>query len=248
MIESAGFTLPNTGDCPCASATGAPVCADKFGGAAALHHDLSTLFPLLHAGDIHGLAFATNHRERVVRFDRFGLSCGRYRLVEHHLMLAGFHRLHLVAGAGVGRATAHQRQESREARTKEESGDAAMFCRHNWFVVRGRTGLLVRLGFEDWHYARGTALHYGVKPYRLLFLFFHSNGAFAGFGGAVECRVASALVTSVLEFGDFALAMAVSAQFGAAAAACVFAYDLGWLAMRVVDLLPICPLLRAKRR
>ena len=94
VSKHTGFTPPNTDNRPSAAATSARVCADKFGAPAALHHDLSTLLPLLHAGDIYGLAFATNHREGVVRFNLFGLSCGRDWLVEHHHMLAALHRLH----------------------------------------------------------------------------------------------------------------------------------------------------------
>ena len=88
--------------------------ADEFSRLAVLVQDLSALYALLNASDPDGLALGAYHRHGVIGF-QLGEFLGRLYLIEHHLVLAALHRLHLVATAGVGRAAAGKRQDDHES-------------------------------------------------------------------------------------------------------------------------------------
>lgn len=136
VFEFSCGTLADTRYRPCASATGARVSADQFGGWAACHQEFCTLHPLSHSGGIYCLAFGTGHYEGVVRLHLIGLFLG-LNFIEHHLVLAAFHRLHLIAGAGVGRAAARERQGDRESRTEGEFTYEVVLCFHNCVFLSG---------------------------------------------------------------------------------------------------------------
>ena len=62
------------------------------------------------------------HRSVRLGVDSFG---------QHHLVLAAFHWLHLIAGAGVCRAAARERQDDRESQTEADFTEEVVFRFHN---------------------------------------------------------------------------------------------------------------------
>ena len=62
------------------------------------------------------------HRSVRLGVDSFG---------QHHLVFAAFHWLHLIAGAGVCRAAARERQDDRESQTEADFTEEVVFRFHN---------------------------------------------------------------------------------------------------------------------
>jgi len=136
VLEFSDVALGMTGNCDGGIATGARMCADQFLGLPSCHDDFSALHPLLHAGDRHGFALGAYHCKTIVGFER-GKILRSLNFVEHHLVLAALHRLHLVAGAGVCRAAARERQSARESQTEADFIEEVVVRFHSCVFLSG---------------------------------------------------------------------------------------------------------------
>ncbi len=125
VLEFGDVTLGMANDGQGRFAACARMATYKFGWLSMFAQDLRSLHSLLHASDPDRLALGAHHRDGVIGFQRIDLLLGLDSL-EHEQVLAAFHRLHFLGGAGRNRRPGQHGECDRH-----DCGKYAVFHFHN---------------------------------------------------------------------------------------------------------------------